>query len=249
MQILARAATDRSSAVWTGTIPVGPGYWTNAAPPAQPVAPLWGQVKAWFLTSGDQFRSAAPPSVSTAEYATALAEVKALTIARTADQLTLAQFWQFASGPAGPIGHFTELAGGYTAAAQYNERRTARVYAVLHMAMMDATISCWDAKYAFRYVRPFQADPTITTPVGRPNFPSYPSAHSCITGAAAGVLSDLFPASKTLMDAKVADAGMSRIYAGLHYRFDISAGNTLGTQVAALALTHVPAVNVPVLLR
>jgi hypothetical protein len=51
------------------------------------------------------------------------------------------------------------------------------------------------------------------------------------------------------MDAKVADAGMSRIYAGLHYRFDISAGNTLGTQVAALALTHVPAVNVPVLLR
>jgi len=248
-QVLARAATDGSDAVWTGTIPVGPGYWTNAALPARPVAPLLGQVRGWFLTSGDQFRSAPPPAVTSAAFATDLAEVRTLNVARTADQLAMAQFWQFASGPSGPIGHFSELAGGLTNAASYNERRSARVYALLHMAMRDATISCWDAKYAYWYIRPFQSDPSITTPVGRPNFPAYPSAHSCISASAANVLAGLFPSSRSTMDAKVAEAGISRIYAGLHFRFDITAGQEIGVKVAALALTRVPAVNRPVLLQ
>lgn len=248
-QVLARAATDRTNAVWTGTIPVGAGFWTNAAAPAQPVLPLWGQAKGWFLTSGDQFRPAAPPAVTSAEFATAIAEVRAFTANRTAEQLALAQFWQFASGPAGPLGHFTELASGLTSSASYNERRTARVYAVLHMSMMDATIGCWDAKYAYWYVRPFQVDGAITTPVGRPNFPAYPSAHSCVSGAAAEVLSSLFPAAKPVMDAKVAEAGVSRIYAGLHYRFDITTGNLIGVKVATLALARVPAVNAAIPLQ
>jgi membrane-associated phospholipid phosphatase len=245
-EVLARAANDRTAAIWTGTIPTGPSNWTNAAPPAQPVAPLWGLSKGWFLTSGDQFRPVAPPLVTSDAFATALAEVRTLAAGRTADQLTQAQFWQFASGPSGPIGHFTEVAGGLTTAVQYNERQTARVYAVLQMAMMDATISCWDAKFAYWYIRPFQSDPTITTPVGRPNFPAYPSAHSCISGAAGAVLSGLFPSSKAVMDAKIAEAGISRIYAGLHFRFDITAGNDIGAKVAGLALANIPAVNVRV---
>jgi membrane-associated phospholipid phosphatase len=248
-QVLARAATDGSNAVWTGTIPVGPGYWTNAASPAQPVAPLLGQARAWFLTAGNQFRPAAPPVTTSAAFATDIAEVRALTAARTPDQLALAQFWQFASGPSGPIGHFSELAGGLTTVASYNERRSARVYALLHMAMRDATISCWDAKYAYWFIRPFQVDPSITTPVGRPNFPAYPSAHSCISAAAASVLTGLFPASKSTMDAKVSEAGISRIYAGLHFRFDVTAGQEIGVKVAALALTRVPAANTPVPLQ
>ena len=215
----------------------------NAPAPAQPVAPLWGQSRGWYLTSGDQFRPAAPPAVTSAAFTTDLAEVRAMTAARTPEQLTIAQFWQFASGPSGPIGHFTEVASGLTTAAQMNERRTARVYAVLHTAMFDATISCWDAKYAYWFIRPFQQDANISTPVGRPNFPSYPSAHSCITGTAAGVLTGLFPSAQTMLDAKVVEAGVARIYAGLHFRFDITAGQAIGSKVAALALTHVPASN------
>ncbi len=248
-QVLARAATDRTNAVWMGTIPVGPDKWVSAPPPAQPVAPLWGLSRGWFLTTGEQFRPAPPPAVTSPEFATALAEVRTLTAGRTPEQLTLAQFWQYASGPAGPIGHFTEVAGGLTAPAQYNERRTARVYALLQMAMLDATISCWDAKYAFSLIRPFQVDATISTPVGRPNFPSYPSAHSCITGTAAGVLTGLFPTAKAMLDAELVDAGVSRIYAGLHYRFDITAGNDIGAKVAALALTHIPAANTAIPLQ
>jgi membrane-associated phospholipid phosphatase len=248
-QVLTSAATDGSNAVWTGTIPVGPGLWTNALPPAQPVAPLLGQARGWFLAKGDQFRPPAPPTVTSAAYAADLTEVRTLTVARTPEQLTLAQFWQFASGPSGPIGHFSELAGGLISAASYNERRSARVYALLHMAMRDATISCWDAKYAYWYIRPFQADPGITTPVGRPNFPAYPSAHSCISAAAGTVLVGLFPSSKPTMDAKVTEAGISRIYAGLHFRFDVTAGQEIGGKVAALALTKVPAANTPVPLQ
>jgi membrane-associated phospholipid phosphatase len=242
-QVLTRAAGDRSNAVWTGTIPTGPGNWLNAPAPAQPIAPLWGQARGWFLSTGDQFRPVAPPAVTSAAYATDLAEVRTAAAARTPAQLTVAQFWQFASGPAGPMGHFTEVANGLTSAAQMNERRTARVYAVMHMAIFDATVACWDAKYAYWYIRPFQADPTITTPVGRPNFPSYPSAHSCITGTAAGVLTGLFPSAKAVLDAKIVEAGEARIYAGLHFRFDITAGQEIGAKVSGLALTRVPAKN------
>ncbi|MEO7999186.1 MAG: vanadium-dependent haloperoxidase [Gemmatimonadaceae bacterium] len=242
--VLARAATDRTDAVFTGTIPTGPGYWVNAAPPAQPVAPRWGEAKPWLMTSGSQFRTPTPPAFNSTTFLSALAEVKSAAVNITPDQLVVAQFWQYASGPGGPMGYFTELATASITAAHMNERQTARVYAVLHMAMMDASIGCWDSKYNYWYVRPYQADPAMPTPVGRPNFPSYPSAHSCLSSAAAGVIVGLFPSTKTEMDAKVAAAGEARIFAGLHYRFDVTAGQELGYKVAALALTRVPAPNV-----
>lgn len=243
--VLARAATDRTDAVFTGTIPTGPGFWVNV-PPAQPIAPRWGEAKPWLLASGSQFRSAAPPAFNSAAFQSGIAEVKAMTTNLTPDQLVIAQFWQYASGPGGPMGYFTELVTASTTAAHMNERQTARVYAVMHMAIMDASIGCWDSKYNYWYVRPFQADPTIATPVGRPNFPSYPSAHSCLSSAAAGVIAGLFPATKPVMDAKVAEAGVARMYAGLHYRFDVTAGQELGYKVAALALTRIPAPNVSI---
>jgi membrane-associated phospholipid phosphatase len=246
--VLARAATDRTKAVWTGSIPTGPGYWTNTAP-AQPVLPLWGASLPWALTSGSQFRPAAPPAFNSTEFLAALAEVKSVTAARTPEQLTIAQFWQGASGPGGPMGYFSAVAGDLASRDHLNERRTARVFAVLHMAMMDATIACWDAKYTYWYVRPFQADASITTPVGRPNFPSYPSAHSCVSSSAAAVLSGLFPAAKTMLAAKVDEAGNARIYAGLHFRFDVTAGQTLGGQVGALVLINSPKANIPISLR
>ena len=241
--VIARAAADRTNAVWTGTVPVGPGMWINA-PTAQPYGPLWGESRPWLLTSGRQFRPAAPPVFNSTEFQSALTEVRALTDGRTAAQLLLAQFWGAGgSGPAGPPGYFSGLATTLAATDHLNERKTARVFAVLHMAIMDASIACFDAKYAYWYVRPFQVDAAITTPVGRPNFPAYPSGHSCLSGAAASVLSGLFPSAKASMDAAVQDAGLSRIYAGLHYRFDVTVGQQLGAQVGALALTKVPQPN------
>jgi membrane-associated phospholipid phosphatase len=240
--VLARAATDRTTEPFTGTIPTGPQHWVNI-PPAQPVAPLWGNAKRWLMTTGSQFRPAAPPAYGSAEFQTALAQVVSMTAARTPEQLVSAQFWQFASGPAGPMGYFTELAIPLVKASDMNERASARTFALLHMAMMDATIACWDAKYTWWYVRPFQADARVTTPVGRPNFPAYPSAHSCLSSAAGAVLSGIFPSSKASMDAKVAEAGVARIVAGLHFSFDVTAGQELGSKVGALALARTPGRN------
>ena len=243
--VIARGATDRTDAVFTGSIPTGPGYWVSAAN-AQPIAPRWGEAKPWLMTSGSQFRSAAPPAFNSAAFQSALAELKTIAANVTPAQLVVAQFWQYASGPGGPMGYFSSLVAPSTTAAHMNERQTARVYALLHMAMMDATIGCWDSKYNYWYVRPYQADPTMPTPVGRPNFPSYPSAHSCLSSAAAGVIAGLFPDTKSTMDAQVAEAGIARMYAGLHYRFDVTAGQELGYKIAALALTRVPAANVAI---
>ncbi len=236
---LARAATDRTNLAWTGTVPAGDGFWRNAPAPAQPLSPRWGEARPWFMTSGDQFRPAPPPAFGTPAFLAALGEVRSLSDHRTPAQLLVAQFWgNTALG--GPIGYWNGIALGLAEAGGLDELRTARTLALVNTAVMDASIGCWDAKYAYWYVRPFQADPTITTPVGRPNFPSYPSAHSCLSAAAAGVIAGLFPDERARLDAAVAEAGEARIYAGLHFRFDVTAGQQVGYAAARLALHRAP---------
>ena len=83
-----------------------------------------------------------------------------------------------------------------------------------------------------------QADPLIKVVFTTPNHPSYPSGHSCVSAAAASVLTAFFPEKKAELDQGVADAGMSRVFAGIHYPFDISAGQTLGRSAAAWALDY-----------
>ena len=234
-EVLARAATDGSNAAWTGTVPVGPGKWIAPPPPAGPLAPLWGQVRPWFMSSGDQFRPAPPPAFGSPEFQSALAQVRQLSDTRTPEQLHTAQVWADVSS-GGPMGVFSGIGLVLSDAHHFDEYRTAQMLATMQMAIMDASIGCWDAKFAYWYIRPFQADPAITTPVGRPPFPSYPSAHSCLSAAAAGVLIGYFPEAADDIRAEVAEAGVARIYAGLHYSFDVEAGQQLGYSVARLAL-------------
>jgi len=83
---------------------------------------------------------------------------------------------------------------------------------------------------------PIQADRGISLVVTLPNHPSYPSAHQCITAAFMSVLMDAFPSERPPLEEFIATAGLSRIYAGLHYRFDVEAGEAIGRRVAALAV-------------
>ena len=78
-------------------------------------------------------------------------------------------------------------------------------------------------------------DPASTTVFVEPNHPSYPSAHSCFAGAAAGVLSCLFPRETAIYNAVADEVGEARIMAGIHFRSDIEVGEALGRQVAAVA--------------
>ena len=104
--------------------------------------------------------------------------------------------------------------------------------------MMDALIGCWDAKYHYWTLRPHQADPAITTAFPVPNYPAYPSGHGSVSGASARVLSHFFPGRQAELTALVDEAALSRIYAGIHYRFDMTAARTLAEAVADWVIAH-----------
>ena len=237
-EMIARAQTDGFDLPWTGTVPVGPGLWFSSAKPPQPPAnaQLPG-MRPFFLTSADQFRPAAPPAFGSPDYLAALAEVRSISDTRTAEQVNIALFWARGAGTTSIGGLWNTVATGWIEQSGLHEREATHVYALLEAAMMDAAIGCWDAKLTYWFIRPPQADPLIKLipAIGLPNHPSYPSAHSCYCGAAAGVLSAFFPAKADSLDAMVAQAGLARIYAGIHYRFDVETGAQLGRQVARFA--------------
>lgn len=247
--VVAYAAKDGSNVPWDGTLKTGPGYWTPTSLPPQDAT--WGGIRPWLMTSGDQFHSPPPPSVDSPILLADLAEVRYFSDNRTPEQEAIARFWASGYGPGGPAGYFGSVAIELAARRHMDERRAARMLAVMHMAIMDASIGCYEAKYTYWSIRPYQVDPMITIPTGvsKPNFPSYPSAHSCLSSAAAGVLAGFFPAQADELKAKVDEAGVSRIYGGIHFRFEITAGQDIGYAVARLALRRVPRWNQPIALN
>ena len=110
----------------------------------------------------------------------------------------------------------------------------ARVLAVLNAAATDAIIACFDAKYHYWTIRPSQADSTIALAdsVELPNFPSYPSGHACSAGAFDAVLGHYFPQDRAEFTRIAEEQAMSRLWGGIHYRFDDDEGLALGRVVA-----------------
>jgi membrane-associated phospholipid phosphatase len=98
----------------------------------------------------------------------------------------------------------------------------------MNMALMDAGIVAWKAKFQTWLCRPSQADPSITLPVGLPPFPSYVSGHSAFSGAASRVLARAFPSRASAYDELAEEASQSRIYGGIHFPFDCAEGLRLG---------------------
>ena len=232
-RMIAWAQTDGFSTPWPGTIPVGAGKWTGTAPVAG--APH-ANMRPYALSSPSQFRSPPPPAFGSAAYLADLQEVRTISDTRTAEQLRIARDRNLSTGSITGLGFFNELASTYITDAGLDERSAAHVFAVLNAAGSDAVIGCWDSKLHYFYIRPSQADPAITLPIGLPNHPSYPSGHSCLSGAAVEVLTAFFPMRASELQAHMVEAGMSRIYAGIHYRFDVTAGQTLGRAVGAQTL-------------
>ena len=109
----------------------------------------------------------------------------------------------------------------------------------LNVTLSDATIACWDAKLTYWLLRPSQADSTIDPSVPLPHFPSYPSAHAALFAAGATVLARLIPSERASLDSVAEQATMSRLWAGVHYRFDNVAGTRLGRSVGELAVAAI----------
>ena len=100
------------------------------------------------------------------------------------------------------------------------------------IAVIDAGIACWDGKYTYWAIRPYQLDPEVKPLFPTPNHPSYPAAHGCFSMAQAGILGYLFPRDAAALAALAEEAAESRVWAGIHYRSDIVAGAALGRAVS-----------------
>jgi membrane-associated phospholipid phosphatase len=238
-QIVARTIADHFNDPNTAVPPVGPGFWTSSAVPPTPVD--GGQLKGvttWFMTSSDQFKPVAHPAFGSAEFNAALAEIRQLSDNRSLhpEQTQIATFWALARGTPTTAGFWLSVPtdSGWVAQHGMSELETTHLYALTSATVFDAQIGCWDEKLTSWLIRPWRADPAITVvaAVGKPNHPSYPSGHSCLSASAAEVLGAFFPEKTAQLAAMVVEAGMSRMYGGIHYRFDIVAGQTLGRNVA-----------------
>lgn len=247
------------------------GTWQPTAPAyAEALLPQWADVVPFALNSPDQFRPEAPPVLGSEEYAAAFNEVKskgrAAESTRTEDESHIAQFWADGLGTSTPPGHWVQIAMQLADSEGYGLSASARLFAQLNVALADAAISSWDAKFAYGLWRPITAiteaaidgniqtepDPQWTPFLVTPNFPTYTSGHSTFSGAAQVVLESFFgnttsfttsteafgiaPRTFANFAAAAEEAGRSRILGGIHFDFDNRAGLSVGREVGTYVL-------------
>jgi membrane-associated phospholipid phosphatase len=230
-QVIARAAADDALPAWDGVIPTGDGYWTGE----NPGLPTAGQYKTWVLASGDELRAAPPPAYGSPELAAAHEEVVAFT--RTVQSTYRAVYWQ---SPQGAFEGWYNLVATrlFEQGLHGNAPEAARIYALMSVAHHDACVACWNNKFTYWYFRPFQMDETLTTVFPTPNYPSYPSGHACVSTAISEVTAALFPDSAETLRGLATEALASRMWAGIHWGFEMEAGKEIGLAVAEQVLAR-----------
>jgi hypothetical protein len=221
--------------------------------------PGWGDVRPFIIDLRDHVLDG-PLPLSSPKYARDLAYVKAIgdinSTLRTPDQSEIAAFWYEDS----PLG-WNRIANTVVRQRRLDAWEAARTFALVHFAMADGFIAGFEAKYRFRFWRPETAihnaatdgNPFTSPDAGwqpfliTPPVPDYPSTHTVLGWAAAEVLIELMGdkerftmTSLTLPGVtrrykRFSDAaeenGLSRIYAGIHFRHAVSAGRRQGRSI------------------
>jgi PAP2 superfamily len=265
-QILAARANDGSDAIVPPPGGSGPGVWVPTPPAFAPyLLPQWGFVTPFAMNSSSQFRPPGPPALNSEQYAADYNEVKALGAAlgstRTDEQSQIALFWADGAGTETPPGHWNSIAQIIAAGQGNTLEENARLFALLNIAMADAAICAWDAKYTFHFWRPVTAiafaEPNLmwASFIVTPPFPDYVSGHSTFSGAAATVLplfygtedlpfttgSDFLPgvtrSFSTCLDA-AEEAAVSRLYGGIHFRSANEDGLQAGISIGEWTDSH-----------
>src|SRR6187455_302993 len=219
--------------------------WYSQEDPKRPgMLMLFGRVKTWLfdsITMVTTIRPPAPPSTSSQKFKDELEEIRHFSTSITPEQRAIAHFWADGISTPTPPGHWNQIAAEDFVNQNFSEVRWARNMALLNMAMMDAAIVCWDAKYVYFNPRPPQMNNTIKTVTGLPNFPSYTSGHSTFSAAAATILGHIIPSRATDYTNMAQEASLSRMYAAIHYRSDcekgLESGNKVGEYAKARART------------
>jgi membrane-associated phospholipid phosphatase len=258
------------------------GMWRPTPPAFAPGAgPQFAYMTPWVIGAPAQFRPAGPPALTSDRYAAEFNETKTMgsftSTTRTPDQTIYALFW--ASSTASYLWNNAALSiidrarresddNGWRAQHRSHTLESARLLALMNLAMADAAIGCWEAKYTYVFWRPITAialagtdgnpattaDATWTPLIATPAHPEYPSGHSCVSSAAAVVLasffgerthfhvvSDVMPGivrSFGSFSEALDEVGDARVFAGIHFRSAINDGRTLGASVAQYVLAN-----------
>jgi hypothetical protein len=243
----------------TYTPPQGDGLWQPTAPGQLALQPYWGTTMQTFaLSSAAECDPGAPPAYSvqpgSAFYNEAL-EVYNLVRNGTAEQVTIARYWADGTGSFSGPGHSVAIANEILVQQHATLATATETYARVGLALADALTALWWAKFHYNLIRPvtyIQAviDPTWNTLLPTPPFPEYVSAHSAQSAAATASLEYLFGENVAFVDhahdadgftprafnriyAAAEEAGISRLYAGIHFRSGNLRGQWLGRCVAA----------------
>src|SRR5947208_8989308 len=261
--VVASCADDRAVAPDTDRPHATPGVYV---PTLLPAVPHWGKRRPWVMTSGDQFRPGPPPSLSSDTWKRDYSEVKTLgaknSTQRTPEQTAIARFWE-ATAPT----VYWPVARSVATAPGRDVTENARLLAVAAMAMDDALIAVFDAKYAYNLWRPITAirnadgdarDPGWTPFIDTPMHPEYPCAHCIVSSSLGAVLqADIGagPAPKLSSSSSTAagairtwntvddftqEVSLARIYDGVHYRNSTEVGTAMGKKIGELAARSLP---------
>lgn len=262
----------------TDTVPVPPstepGEWAPTPPAFAPyLLPQWAFLTPFAMTDPAQFRPPGPPALNTAEWSADYQLTQQYgsvnSVARTPDQSEIALFWADGAGTETPPGHWNHIATDLARTQGLSLEQNARLLALLNLALADAAIGAWDAKYHYNWWRPItairagdtdgndatDADPTWTPYLVTPPFPEHTSGHSTFSGAAAAVLarfwgtddvsfstgSDFLPGvsrSFPSFSSAADEAGMSRIYGGIHFMSANIHGLAAGADIGNWVVDH-----------
>jgi hypothetical protein len=255
-------ANDGSTAVPTYSPTGTVGHWAPTPPALAPaVAAQWADVTPWVMTSPDQFRPAAPPSIGSLAYAMAYNEVmdigSATSGTRSADQTAAALFW---AGTAG-VQQWVQSGVSIAETQGLSTIENARLFALLNVSVADALIGVWDSKFEYDLWRPITAirtddgnpltaaDPNWSSLINAPAYPGYAGGLSGVAGASSAVLAAFLGDDHnfcvtagantrcwTSFSEAALDGANSRLWGGIHFRFDNEAGLLIGEQVANYVL-------------
>jgi hypothetical protein len=243
----------------------GPAHWVPTSLVSQqqvPLLPGWGKNRSFAMPHGASCPLPPPPAYSeepgSAFHAEAL-EVYEAVRNLTPEQRSIALFWSDDPmlSPT-PPGHWIAIAMQVLEKEGRGLDDTVDLLARLGVTLADSFIGCWEAKYEFDLLRPVTyirrvIDPKWEAILNTPPFPEYPSGHSTQSGAAAGVLTAFFGEDYAFDDATHADdglavrsyasfreaadeAGISRLYGGIHFRAAIERGLDQGECIGAHAV-------------
>jgi membrane-associated phospholipid phosphatase len=230
-EVVRRGKEDGSDQSYRLTIPQGPGYWK---PPLVGMAadPTGGSWRPWVLQSGDEVALPPPPVPGSPEFQADIDEMVAVAGGLTDKQQAIARYWADGPGTITPAGHWIQLAEQHVGREFADDPpRAAYALALVSMAMADAFIACWDAKYRYWTARPNQVIAGFTSYIKTPPFPGYPSGHSTQSAAAAEVLAYLIPGRAEEFRALAEESAISRLYGGIHFSSDNRNGLALGRDV------------------